>query len=132
MNTEINSEFDTKPVDELAATDACPDKYAPADDIIAVLEKRILGIEDSLEELEARKRKIENDLKWEVEVLAEDKDNKLTNEAKRLLKYNQLCDGDTGLQALTNEIKSYRREVRKLKIELDNERRAFQLILVGA
>ena len=103
--------------------------YAVEYDLIAILEKRILGFEDQIEDLEANKRVIENAVRWEVEILAEDKDNKLTNETKRQLKYDSIIECNDEFQRLSGDLKVFRREVRKLRIELYNEKRAFQLIL---
>lgn len=115
--------------DFLSPDETKPTGYAVENDIIAFLEKRILGFEDHIEELEAQKRVIENAVRWEVEVLAEDKENKLTNETKRQLKYTQIIECNDEFQKLSVDLKTFRREVKKLKIELDNERRAFQLLL---
>lgn len=135
------SVFDTRMVGELAAADSRefittidtsvedPEGYAKEHDIISVLERRILGFDDQIDDLEANKRVIENAVRWEVEILAEDKDNKLTNETKRQLKYDSIIECNDEFQRLSGDLKVFRREVRKLRIELDNEKRAFQLIL---
>jgi hypothetical protein len=106
-----------------------PDGYAIDRDIIAFLENIILHFEDHIEELETEKMFIVNSLRWDVEVLAEDKENKLTNETKRQMKYAQLASEHPDFKRLEGEIKISRREVKKLRIELDNEIRAFQLLL---
>lgn len=108
-----------------------PLAYANEHDIIAVLEKRILAFEDQIEEYEDAKRSIENSIRWEVELLAEVKENKLTNETKRQMKFNQLAEENEKLPMINDQLKNHRREVKKLRIELGNEQRAYSLQLAA-
>lgn len=108
-----------------------PLAYANEHDIIAVLEKRILAFEDQIEEYEDAKRSIENSIRWEVELLAEVKENKLTNETKRQMKFNQFVEENEKLPMINDQLKNHRREVKKLRIELGNEQRAYSLQLAA-
>lgn len=128
------SEFSTEMVDKLMAAELGelpdsiePRKYSTQRDIIAVLELKIMHFEDHVDELDSQKRIVENGIRWEVEILAEDKDNKLTNEAKRQAKYITLAEGNGELQKLNGELRIFRKEIKKLKIELGNEQRAYTL-----
>jgi hypothetical protein len=103
--------------------------YATEPDIIAILEQKLLQFEDQLKALEVRKMHIENELRMRIEIKAEDKASGLTNEKKRQIAYEELADCNEELQELIIEIRNFRREQKFLKIELDNEHRAFQLLL---
>lgn len=105
-------------------------KYAEEHDSIAVLESRILDIEEWIDGLESRKRSLENVLRWSIEEKASDKASGLTNETKRKLAYEMAAEDNDELQKLYGEIRIFRREVRELQIELDNERRGFQLLIM--
>ncbi len=111
--------------------DVKPVSYAVDNDIIAVIEKRILGFEDQVEDYEIGKRAIENSIRWEVELLAEDKDNKLTNETKRQIKFNQLAEENEELRMINEQLKIHRGDIKKLRIELGNEQRAYSLQLAA-
>lgn len=104
-------------------------KYAEEHDSIAVLESRILDIEDCVEELEARKRSLENALRWSIEEKAVEKASGLTNETKRKIAYEMTAEDNDELQKLYGELRIFRREMRELQIELDNEKRGFQLLI---
>jgi len=105
-------------------------KYAEEHDSIAVLESRILDIEEWIDGLESRKRSLENVLRWGIEEKASDKASGLTNETKRKIAYEMAAEDNDELQTLYGEIRIFRREVRELQIELDNERRGFQLLIM--
>lgn len=105
-------------------------KYATEHDIIACLETQLATLEETAEEIESRKRRIENDLRMEIEIKAEDKASGLTNEKKRQLAYDELADCNEELQGLSGEIKTIRRECKKIKIEIGNEQRAFQIFMI--
>jgi len=106
-----------------------PVEYAAEHDKIAILEKQLMQFEYYAEDLESRKRRIENDLRMEIEIKAEDKASGLTNEKKRQLAYDELADCNEELQGLTEEVKIIRRECKKIRIEIGNEQRAFQLLI---
>jgi len=106
-----------------------PDGYAQKQDIIAYLEEQIVSYEFALEELEAAKKGIDTELKMKVEELADDKNAKLTNQMKMDLKYIELASEHEYLKELETEIKVFRLRIKKLKIELGNEQRAYQLEL---
>lgn len=103
--------------------------YAVEHDMIATFEKRLMQFEDQAEDLESRKRRIENDLRMEIEIKAEDKASGLTNEKKRQIAYEELADCNEELQGLTDEVKTIRRECKKIRIEIGNEQRAFQILI---
>lgn len=107
------------------------EKYADEHDSIAVLETRILDIEDWVDGLESRKRSLENVLRWSIEEKAADKASGLTNETKRKIAYEMAAEDNDELQKVYGEIRIFRREIRELQIELDNERRAFQMLVKG-
>lgn len=111
--------------------DAPVKTYAIEKDIIAVIEKRLMQFDDHVEDLEARKRRIENALRMDVEIRAEDKASGLTNEKKRQIAYEELADCNDELQGLVVEIRDTRREQKKLRIELGNEQRAYALKVAG-
>jgi len=111
--------------------DAPVKTYAIEKDIIAVIEKRLMQFDDHVEDLEARKRRIENALRMDVEIRAEDKASGLTNEKKRQIAYEELADCNDELQGLIVEIRDTRREQKKLRIELGNEQRAYALKVAG-
>jgi hypothetical protein len=106
-------------------------KYAVEHDIIATFELRLMHFEDQAEDLESRKHRIENDLRMQIEIKAEDKTSGLTNEKKRQIAYEELADCNEELQGLILQIRDIRRECKKLRIEIDNEKRAFQLMVKG-
>ena len=105
--------------------------YADEYDSIAVLENRILDIEEWVDGLESKKRLLENALRWNIEEKAIDKASGLTNETKRKIAYEMAAEDNDELQKLYGEIRIFRREIRELQIELDNERRAFQMLVRG-
>jgi len=106
-------------------------KYAEGHDSIAILESRILDIEEWVDGLESKKRSLENALRWNIEEKAIDKASGLTNETKRKIAYEMAAEDNDELQKLYGEIRIFRREIRELQIELDNERRAFQMLVRG-
>lgn len=109
-----------------------PKKYAEAHDIIAVFETTISYFEDRAEELESMKRRVENALRMEIEIKAESKDSKLTNEKKRQIAYEELADCNEELQGIIYKHKNVRRGIKQYGIELRNEQRAYALKVAGA
>jgi malonyl CoA-acyl carrier protein transacylase len=103
------------------------ERYADGYDIIAALENQILDIEEYVEGLESRKKVLKNELRWSIEVKAEDKSSGLTNENKRQIAYEQLALENEEFRRLSGELKIFRSQVKRLRIEQDNEQRAFQL-----
>ena len=102
-----------------------PSKYAVEHDIIAFLETKLISVEEYIEEIEFRKRRLENSLRMDIEIRAEDKASGLTNEKKRQIAFEDLSDCNDELQSIITDLKGARREQKKLKIEIENERRAF-------
>jgi hypothetical protein len=105
--------------------------YAAAHDIIADLELRLMEVEEYIEEVENRKRRIENAIRMDIEIKAEDKASGLSNEKKRQIAYEDLADFNDELQAFILVLRDTRREQKELRIELGNEQRAFQLQIHG-
>lgn len=106
--------------------------YANGFDSIAELESQIMSLGEYIEELESRKRRIENDLRMQIEIKAEDKSSGLTNEKKRQIAYEEIADCNEELQELISALREERRKQMKLRIEIGNEQRAFQLKLIEA
>jgi len=106
--------------------------YASGFDSIAELETRLMEIDESVEEIDSRKRHIENELRMQIELKAEDKASGLTNEKKRQIAYEELADCNEELQGLLIQLRNKRREQKRLGIEVRNEQRAFQMKLIEA
>lgn len=106
--------------------------YASGFDRIAELETQLINLDESIEDIESRKRRIENDLRMQIEIKAEDKNSGLTNEKKRQIAYGELADCNEELQGLLIQLRDERRKQKKLGIELRNEQRAFQMKIAEA
>jgi len=104
-------------------------KYATEHDVIAVLETQLMTLDETAETLESRKRRIENELRMQIEIKAEDKASGLSNEKKRQIAYEELADCNDELQGLLVELRDIRRDQKRVGIELRNEGRAFQLLV---
>lgn len=102
-------------------------RYADGPDIIAEHETDLMLFELKSDELASRKRRVENIIRMDIEIKAEDKASGLTNEKKRQIAYEEMADENEELQEIIIELKDVKREEKSLKIEIDNERRAFQL-----
>jgi hypothetical protein len=106
--------------------------YAVAHDIIADLELRLMEVEEYIEEVDNKKRRIENALRMDIEIKAEDKASGLSNEKKRQIAYEDLADFNDELQALILVLRNTRREQKELRIEQQNELRAYHLLIGGS
>jgi len=102
-------------------------RYSDDHDMIAELETKLLSICDRSDELESRKRRVENIIRMDIEIKAEDKTSGLTNEKKRQIAYEEYADENGVLQEIISELKDVKRREKVLKIEIDNDKRAFQL-----
>lgn len=106
--------------------------YASGFDSIAENEFKLFDIDELIEDLESQKRHIENELRMQIEIKAEDKASGLTNEKKRQIAYEELADCNEELQGLLLKLRDERRKQKRLGIELRNEQRAFQMKLIEA
>ncbi len=104
-------------------------RYAERPDYINVLQNKILDMNQYVEGLESRARSLENSLRGSIEEKAVDKSSGLTNETKRRIAYEMLAEENEELQKLYGELRIFRGEVLRATFELENERRAFQLLL---
>jgi hypothetical protein len=98
-------------------------KYAVGHDMIAFLETKLISVDEYIEEIEFRKRRLENSLRMDIEIRAEDKASGLTNEKKRQIAFEDLADCNDELQSIITDLKDVRREQKKLRVEIENERR---------
>lgn len=106
-------------------------KYTTEHDIIAQLETTLMTLDEHAETLESQKRHIENDLRMQIEIKAEDKASGLSNEKKRQIAYEEIADCNEELQGIISELRDIRHEHRFIKIELGNEGRAYALKVGG-
>ena len=102
--------------------------YATDLDRIARLELQLMQLEEQTEPLDTERRKYEMTLRLQIETeWEEDKSPRLSNEKKRQIAYEALVEDNPDLQHILAELKDIQREQRKLRIEIENEKRAFQL-----
>lgn len=102
-------------------------KYATERDIIAELETKLMNLDEQVESLESQKRHIENDLRMQIEIKAEDKASGLSNEKKRQIAYEEIADCNEELQEYISELRDLRHEQKVIRIELGNEGRAYAI-----
>lgn len=105
--------------------------YATEHDIIAQLETTLMSLDEHIDTLESQKRHIENDLRMQIEIKAEDKASGLSNEKKRQIAYEELADCNEELQDFISELRDIRHEQKFIRIELGNEGRAYALKVAG-
>jgi hypothetical protein len=92
-------------------------------DDIATLEIAKFGLEEYLENTNAEIRKIENALRMNIEVLAEVKENNLSNETKRRIAFENSAADNEELQELYVNAKEAKRSIKLYNIVIDSERR---------
>jgi len=97
-------------------------KYATEHDIIAQLETQLMTLDEQAETLESQKRRLENDLRMQIEIKAEDKASGLSNEKKRQIAYEEIADCNEELQGIISELRYIRHEQRFIKIESSSEK----------
>lgn len=94
--------------------------YSDGFDSIAENEYKLLDLDDSIEDLESQKRHIENELRMQIEIKAEDKASGLTNEKKRQIAYEELADCNEELQGIIVNLRDERQRTEKTQ---DNNRK---------
>lgn len=104
--------------------------YAKGLDSIAGMEITLAVLDEQAEPLEKDKKGYENTIMFNIETEWEDtKAKHLSNVEKRRIAFEEHCSSCDELQSIIGKLKEIRKEQRKLKIELGNEHRAFQLLL---
>lgn len=105
-------------------------RYAKDKDIIAVLESELHEVSLKIEGIEKIARIIENDLRMSVEnEWTEKKSEHLSNEKKRQIAYDTLAAKSLQLNTLREDKDEFVNVNIYTKIEIDNEKRAYNLML---
>ena len=104
--------------------------YAEGNDIIAEIEYAMSDRDIEIDKLEKQRKEIDNAIRMDVETEWEVKKSAhLSNETKRRIKYEEIAKENKTLQNLTIQIQQLRLKNIRARIDLDNERRAFQFKL---
>ena len=101
--------------------------YTAKPDIIAALDTQLMGLQICAEKMLIEKLRFESQFKEEVVF-----NTALKNEEQRKISFEKKCLDCEPLQQLNFKLNENRWQQKKLSIDIDNQRRAFQLLNRGA